>query len=185
MYVTAVTAASKVSMFLCCPFDAMGATMATYGGQNVGAGKWERLHQGLKACTLLGAIYSALAFAVVFALSGPLNMLFLDQASIGLLPLARRYLLTLAAFYFPLALVNIVRFLIQGMGFSPLATMAGVLEMIARAGVSCLVGVFGFSAACFASPAAWVMADLFLIPAYFHCWRKLTARYGPGASAGT
>ena len=35
-YVTAVTAAGKVSMFLCCPFDAMGCTMATYGGQNVG-----------------------------------------------------------------------------------------------------------------------------------------------------
>ena len=37
-------------MFLCCPFDAMGCTMATYGGQNVGAAKWERLHQGVRAC---------------------------------------------------------------------------------------------------------------------------------------
>ena len=42
-YITAVTAASKVHLFLCCPFDAMGSTMATYGGQNVGAAKWERL----------------------------------------------------------------------------------------------------------------------------------------------
>lgn len=50
MYVTAVTAASKVSMFVCCPFDAMGSTMATYGGQNVGAAKWERLHQGMRLC---------------------------------------------------------------------------------------------------------------------------------------
>ena len=57
VYVTAVTAASKVSMFLCCPFDAMGATMATYGGQNVGAAKWERLDQGLRSCTVLGAVY--------------------------------------------------------------------------------------------------------------------------------
>lgn len=182
VYVTSVTAASKVSMFLCCPFDAMGSTMATYGGQNVGAGKWDRLHQGMRACVTLGAVYSAVALIALLFLANPLIMLFLDTESASLLPLARQYLLVSALFFFPLALVNIVRFMIQGMGFSPLATLAGVLEMAARAGLACLVPVFGFSAACFASPAAWIMADLFLIPAYFHCCRKLahpeTARRG-------
>lgn len=173
VYVTAVTAASKVSMFLCCPFDAMGCTMATYGGQNVGAAKWDRLHQGVRACVLLAGIYAALALGVVFLFAEPLSMLFLDEASTGLLPLARQYLLTGALFFFPLALVNILRFVIQGMGFSPLATLAGVLEMAARAGLAFFVPVFGFTAACFASPAAWILADAFLVPAYFHCWRKL------------
>lgn len=70
--------------------------------------------------------------------------------------------------------MNIFRFLIQGMGFSPLATLAGVLEMVARVGLSMLVPVFGFTAACFASPVAWLMADLFLVPAYFYCYRRLT-----------
>ena len=65
--------------------------------------------------------------------------------------------------------------MIQGMGFSPLATLAGVLEMIARAGVACLVPALGFPAACFASPAAWLMADVFLVPAYFWCCRRLSA----------
>ena len=46
-----VTAATKVSMFFCCPFDAMGCTMATYGGQNAGAAQWDRLHQGIRAPT--------------------------------------------------------------------------------------------------------------------------------------
>ena len=96
----------------------------------------------------------------------------------ALLPLARQYLLISAAFYFPLSLVNIVRFLIQGMGFSPLATLAGVLEMAARGFVSYLVPVFGFAAACYASPAAWVLADLFLVPAYFYCRRKLARPEG-------
>lgn len=173
-YVTAVTAASKVSMFFCCPFDAMGSTMATYGGQNVGSEQWVRLHQGLRACTILGAAYSVIALGALYLWADPLNMLFLDEESVALLPLARQYLMVLALFYFPLALVNIVRFLIQGMGFSPLATLAGVLEMTARGGVALLVPAFGFSAACFASPAAWVMADLFLLPAYLHCYRALT-----------
>lgn len=171
--VTAVTAASKVSLFFCCPFEAMGSTMATWGGQNVGAKQWDRLHQGLRTCVILGAGYSVLALGVMYFLAGPLNMLFLDAGSAYLLPMARQYLLSLASFYFFLCLVNSVRFLIQGMGFSPLATLAGVLEMAARGGVALLVPAWGFTAACFASPAAWVMADLFLIPAYLHCWRKL------------
>ncbi|MDE7220670.1 MAG: MATE family efflux transporter [Oscillospiraceae bacterium] len=174
VYVTAVTAAGKVSMFLCCPFDAMGCTMATYGGQNAGAGKWDRLHQGVRACVKLGAAYSAISMVLLLLFSDPLIMLFLDADSTGLLPLARKYLLILAAFYFLLALVNIFRFLIQGMGFSPLATLAGVLEMVARVGLSALVPVFGFTAACFSSPVAWLLADLFLVPAYFYCYRRLT-----------
>ena len=173
-YVTTVTAATKVSMFLCCPFDAMGSTMATYGGQNAGAAKWERLHQGLRACVLLGAVYAAAALVALQFLADPLNSLFLDAGSISLLPMARQFLLINVLFYFPLALVNIFRFLIQGMGFSPLATFAGVLEMAARAGLAQLVPVYGFTAACCASPAAWVMADLFLLPAYFYCFRRLT-----------
>ncbi|MEG0688291.1 MAG: MATE family efflux transporter, partial [Hungatella sp.] len=52
--VASVTAGSKISMFFCCPFDAMGATMATYGGQNIGARKPDRIDQGMKSCVLLG-----------------------------------------------------------------------------------------------------------------------------------
>lgn len=73
-----------------------------------------------------------------------------------------------------LSLVNIVRFLIQGMGFSGFAVFAGVFEMIARALIGLIfVPVFGFTAACFASPLAWLFADCFLLPAFFHCRKKL------------
>ncbi|MGI6028912.1 MAG: MATE family efflux transporter [Candidatus Heteroscillospira sp.] len=179
-FITATTAASKVSMFICCPFDAMGSTMATYGGQNVGAGKWERLHQGVGACTVLGLAYSAIALVIVLFGGNALVMMFLDNKSAHLAPLAERYLITLVAFYFPLALVNIFRFMIQGMGFSPLATLAGALEMIGRGAVAYMVPWLGYSAACFASPAAWLLADAFLVPAYFYCYKKLIRLYSSG-----
>jgi hypothetical protein len=62
------------------------------------------------------------------------------------------------------------------MGFSGFAVFAGVFEMVARAiaGIG-LVPMFGFTAACFASPLAWVFADIFLIPAFFSCRKKLMA----------
>ena len=177
MYVTATTAANKVSIFLSCPLEAMGSTMTTYGGQNVGAKKWERLGQGLRACCLLGLIYCLFSLALVLLLGDKLVMLFLDEASAPLVPLALQLLRTLVFCYLLLAVIHIFRNYIQGMGFSPLATVAGFMEMIARAGVSFFVPVYGFDAACLASPMAWIMADLFLVPAYFYCVKALKKRY--------
>lgn len=175
-FVAAVTAGNKISVFLACPFDAMGATMATYGGQNVGAKKLDRLPQGLRACAFLGLCWATMALGIIYFFGDGLSMLFMDEGGNGLLPLCRQYLRTYGAFYFPLALVNIIRFLIQGMGFVPLATLAGGFELAARGMMSLLVPVMGFSAVCAASPVAWLMADAFLIPAFFLCLRRLRGK---------
>ncbi|MCI6553326.1 MAG: MATE family efflux transporter [Lachnospiraceae bacterium] len=172
--VAAVTAANKVGMFFTCPFDALGSAIATYGGQNVGAGRLERLGKGLRACVILGAVYSVLAFGVLWFFGAELAALFVDEASGELLTNARMFLIITSAGYMLLALVNIVRFLIQGMGFSILAILAGVCEMAARSlAALLLVPAFGFAGVCLAHPLAWLSADLFLIPAYLHVKRRL------------
>ena len=80
------------------------------------------------------------------------------------------FLIINSAFYIPLAFVNIVRFLIQGMGYSKFAILAGVCEMAARTLVGfALVPLFGFPAACFASPVAWIFADAFFVPGVPAC----------------
>ena len=170
----AVTTAQKVGMFFCIPFDALGSTMATYGGQNVGAKKIEHLQQGLVAAVKLGCGYALGAFVVLYFFGRTFAMIFLDSGDTACLDNAHLYLTINAAFYIPLALVNIVRFLIQGMGFSMFAVLAGVMEMIGRTLVAVvLVPVFGFPAICFASPIAWILADAFLIPAYISVKNKL------------
>ena len=171
--VAAVTAGNKLNMFLMCPFDAMGSTMATYGGQNLGAGNLERVDRGLKSCTLLGLIYSVVAGIVVYSVGGRMLLLFLDVSETAILSNANIFIRTNVVFFFFLALVNIVRFLIQGMGYSKLAVFAGAFEMIARglAGFV-LVPSFGFRAVCFANPLAWIFADIFLIPAFFYVRKK-------------
>ena len=172
--VAAMTAGSRISMFVVCPFDALGSTMATFGGQNVGAGKLDRLGQGLRSAVILGAVYSVIILLVLIVFGQNLVYLFVDPKETVVVAQARQFLITNAVFYIPLALVNIVRFLIQGMGFSGFAVFAGVFEMIARALVGlAFVPLFGYTAACFASPLAWIFADCFLIPAFFHCRKKL------------
>lgn len=177
IFVSSMTAGSRIANFFCCPFDALGSTMATYGGQNVGAGKIDRLGKGLKSCIFLGAAYSALALVVYIFFAQELCLLFLDASEVELIANAKIFLITNGIFYFALALVNIIRFMIQGIGYSSFAIFSGVFEMVARAVAGFVfVPLFGYAAACFASPAAWVLADIFLIPAYIFCIKKLKQR---------
>ena len=172
--VASMTAGSRISMFVVCPFDALGSTMATFGGQNVGAGRLDRLGRGLRSAVILGAIYSALILVILIFFGRDLILLFVSAKEAAVIAQAKQFLVTNAAFYLMLALVNIVRFLIQGMGFSGFAVFAGVFEMVARTLVGLVfVPIFGFTAACSANPLAWIFADCFLIPAFFHCRKKL------------
>ena len=84
---------------------------------------------------------------------------------------------TTAMAYPLLTLVYVVRLTIQGMGFSAIAVIAGVLEMAARAlaGIF-LVPLWGIIGAGLGSPLAWVFADLFLIPTYFRCKRLVMGK---------
>ncbi len=79
-YVAAVAAGAKLFQLLGCPFDAMGATMATYCGQNVGAGKLDRLGRGIRSCALLGLVCAAARFVGMVLFSDACAMLFLDPS---------------------------------------------------------------------------------------------------------
>lgn len=172
--VAAVTAGSRISMLACCPFDAMGSTMATFGGQNVGAGKLDRVDKGLKDCTKLGIAYAIIAFLFMLLFGKKMALLFLDNPTDEIITYIYYFVIANSAAYILLALVNIVRFMIQGLGFSTFAILAGVAEMIARAIAGfVLVPHFGYLFVILASPLAWVLADAFLIPAYFHVMKKL------------
>lgn len=177
-YVAAMTAGSKMFNFTCCPFDALGSTMATYAGQNVGAAKIKRLGQGVRSAMIIGSIYSVLSLIALYFTTDYIALLFVNASETTIIALTRQFILASACFYIPLTGVNVVRFCIQGMGFSVFAISAGILEMIGRAFAAIiLIPSIGFMGACLASPIAWIAADAFLFPAFIHCAKKLNARH--------
>lgn len=174
VYVAAMTAGSKIFTFTCCPFDALGSTMATYGGQNVGAGKYDRLGKGIRAAGIIGIVYSVAALILLYFFANYISLLFVDAGETEIINLTHRYIVYCALFYIPLTFVNVIRFCIQGMGFSVFAILAGVFEMAARTFVAlALVPVMGYSGACLANPFAWIAADIFLVPAFIYCRNRL------------
>ncbi len=182
--VAAVTAAGKLSMLFAIVFDALAASMATFTGQNVGAKKLDRIHRGLFGASVAGCLYCVAAFVVILFFGKNLVSMFVDADDPAViaevLNKAQQFLVVNSALYIPLLFVNIVRFTIQGLGYTKAAMIAGVMELIGRAAVAVLlVPVWGYSAAVWANPAAWIMADLFLFPCYFVAMKRLRTRMYP------
>ena len=86
--------------------------------------------------------------------------------------------------FFPvLGLLCVLRYTIQGVGFTNLAMFSGVAEMIARILVSLYaVPAFGFLAVCYGDPLAWIAADLFLVPAFIYVCKRLKKQVLTNAS---
>lgn len=172
--VASMTAASKVQMIFNCAYDAMGTTMATYCGQNLGARKLSRIGKGLRCGLGVMIGYSVLSFIVLYFLGTTIALLFVSASETEILNNAHTFLVINSATSFLLAFVIIVRYVIQGLGFSKFAMFAGLFEMVARTVVALvLVPVLGFTGACLANPAAWIAADAFLIPSYFAVMKKI------------
>jgi putative MATE family efflux protein len=172
--VAGVTAAQKINAFIACPVEALGQTMAPYTGQNMGAGKLDRIGRGLRDASLVGFAMSAICFLIALLTGRQLCLLFLDAAEVEIIAYAYQFLLFCTGGYCLLTLVNTVRFTIQGMGFSTFAITSGAMEMIARILAATIVaGKFGFVGICLAHPMAWIFADCFLIPAFFYCRKRI------------
>ena len=170
----AVTAGTKVGFLFDGPLNSIGGALTTFAGQNLGAGKMDRVRRGVRSALLMGIAYSIVIFFAVYFLGKPVSLLFLDSGETEVIELCRQFLICNALFYILLLFVNCLRMTIQGLGFSGIAVIAGVLEMFARGGVAILlVPLLGFNAVSLGGPAAWVMANLFLIPTYLVCVKKL------------
>jgi len=166
--VAAITAAMKISLMLTQPLETLGLTMATYGGQNLGARQIQRIFDGLKVSLLIGAIYCVFAFVFVFLTSDYLSLLFINAHETVIINEIKQYLLINSISYYILSILFILRNLLQGLGYSFFAMFGGVAEMIARCIIAfCFVGLFQFNAICFANPMAWIFADIVFVTGWF------------------
>ena len=172
--VAAFTAAMRIKMFFMCPFESLGIAMATFAGQNYGAGRPERILQGVKAASLMALIYWVFTFCVLMFGSETVALLFVDASETEILADTALFLHVSVTFFPVLGLLCILRYTIQGAGFTNLAMLSGVSEMVARILVSVIaVPMWGYIAVCFGDSTAWIFADAFLIPAFIYVYKRI------------
>lgn len=176
--VAAFTAASKIEQVVTQAFVALGTTLATYSAQNIGAGKVTRIRQGFRAATIMSFIYAAVAGILVMFAGKYMTHFFVSGNVDEIMDAVDIYLKCVGIFFIPLAVVNLYRNGIQGMGYGLLPMMAGVAELLGRGIVAVIAaGKKSYTGVCLASPAAWIFAAVLLIIMYFyimkHDLRKL------------
>lgn len=174
--VTAYAAAAKIDALATQTLIALGTAMATFAGQNSGAGRYDRVRKGVRVGIVYTLACAALGIAFCQGLGTVLLKLFLNPETDPALALryeevlgyGKQYLFVRGWFYVSLGLIHVYRNALQGIGKSALAMIAGVTELAGRSLASfVMVGAWGFLGVILSDPTAWIAADIFLIAAYY------------------
>jgi Na+-driven multidrug efflux pump len=119
--------------------------MATYCGQNIGANEVHRISLGIRSAIKIMLIYFLFTLVIILPFADYLMQIFVDPSETEIIADAALFMRIANYFYPVLGILTILRYSIQGLGYSNLSMLSGVAEMIARCGVSIwLVPALGF-----------------------------------------
>ena len=173
VYMAGFSAAGKIQNIICTVFVSFGATIATYVGQNRGAGKMDRVKKGVYLTQAMIFISSFIIMAVIHFFGKYMMLIFVDPSETEVLRAAEIYFNTVSWCYPFLGSIYLYRNALQGMGYGLVPMLGGVFELAARALIVLLVaGSASFAGVCMSDPAAWIAALIPLVPYYFWTMKK-------------
>lgn len=162
--IVAHTAARKATNIFMLPFSVLGTTLATFCGQNLGAGKYSRIKTGLRDTLLLTFIWCAGVALVAYTLSGPLIHMITASANEVILSTASLYLKVNTTFYFVTAIICLFRNSMQGFGDNKTPVFSSSLELIGKVAISFLLApAIGYMGIIVAEPIVWFIMVIPLI----------------------
>lgn len=126
----AFTATTQIELLVQQIFSALGSAIVTYTGQNIGAGKHDRISKGIVAAMKISAVVSIVLLVVFWALGHPIMSIFVTNESI--ISIAANGIRITSLFLIALGGVQILRYMLNGAGDSMYALMNGAVEVIAR-----------------------------------------------------
>lgn len=173
IYIAGFSAAGKIQSMVSTIFVSFGATIATYVGQNRGAGRMDRIKQGVKVTQLMVLGWSV-AMIIIIHFAGPFMVrIFVGNAQTEVLEKSMVYFKTVAWCYPFLGSIFLYRNALQGLGYGLVPMLGGIFELAARfAVVAAVVGTYGYVGVCFSDPAAWLAALIPIVPYYYYRMRK-------------
>ena len=173
IYMAGFAAAGKLQNIIATVFTAFGATIATFVGQNRGAGRMDRVKTGVKYTQVMILIWSVVTMALVFFFGKYMMLLFVSASETEVIDAAVIYFRTVFWCYPFLGSIFLYRNTLQGMGYGLVPMLGGVFELAARSVIVMIVaGRTSFAGVCFSDPAAWIAALIPLVPYYIYTMRK-------------
>lgn len=154
--IIAHTAARKISEIFMIMFSVFGQTMATYCGQNLGAGRINRIRRGILLAIVYTCIWCTLNIVTSYTIGDWLVWLVTGSRKEEVIYNATLYLKVDTLFYYVTAVICIVRNAMQGLGERIVPLISSSLEMIGKIVIATtLVPGFGYYGVIAAEPIVW------------------------------
>lgn len=185
LFVAGFTATNKLYGLLELAATSFGFSMATFSGQNLGAGKIHRIKQGMRSGIAISFVTSAIISAAVILFGRHIVAMFVSgspEQVAAVVDIAYQYLFIMGSLLFVLYLLYLYRSALQGMGDTIVPMLSGIAELIMRiAAVMLLPRYVGQQGVFYAEIFAWFGADFILISAYYIKIRRLSKQFHPAS----
>ena len=172
--VAAYTATMRVEQLIQQPFNSLGTALSTFSGQNIGAGKPERVVTGYRRSMLITAGFGTLMLAVFALTANYIVGFFVTDALV--VEIGGKALLLSACFYVPLGFIHTTRGLLNGAGDVLFAFLNGLAEVIGRIGFAAVLVMIpgvGMWSVWLTTCLTWVLTAVMCLIRYKSgIWRK-------------
>ena len=163
------TSAGRVEQLALQPMISIGLAISVFTAQNYGARKFTRIREGVKICSKILLGFSLLSAMGIYFFGSEIIMLFLGSYNQEVVEAGLLYLQHTVPFYFFLSQIFVFRSAAQGLGIAIMPIGSGLIEFVFRSGAAIFLGnYFGYKGMCYASPASWVSAAIFLTIGYYY-----------------
>ena len=170
VYITAQTAARRMAEMYFIPGGALGIGVATFSSQNLGAGRRSRIGQSVRAALKIYFVWWLFVLAFTFLLGEPVLRLITGSSDARIISNAMLYLKISVPIIPPMAVLVILRNMLQGIRHTVEPLLASALELIGKVIFAVwLVPVWGYRAVCFCEPTTWIICFVFILLAVWLC----------------
>lgn len=163
-YIVAQSAARRITEILMSIFVAVGQTMATYCSQNLGADRWDRIHQGMKVGYWITCLWCIIVLVIVYTLAPTLIVLITSSSDAVMIHAADQYLRIDSILYVLVAIIFVQRHSMQGVGDTVTPLVSSGIEMIGKIILAyTLVPALGYFGVILVEPIVWIFMIIPLI----------------------
>ena len=166
-FTTAFTVISRIETLVQQPFMSLGEAVSTYTGQNLGAGKTDRVVKGFNSSNVMNVIFSAVVLVLFWTFTSPIVSIFGKDAEV--LRIASDGLRITSCFYVFLGLIYTTRNVLNGAGDAMFSLFTGIVECIGRVGFAyplTLIPFLGSYGVFVATGITWMLNGLFSLIRY-------------------
>lgn len=162
--IVAHTSARKVFEIWNLPVSVLGSSMATYCGQNYGAGKYDRIRKGMKDALILGSVWIALIFVLAHTVSPYLIAFLASTKNEEIIYWGSMYLRVDMSFLIVVVFIVILRNSMQGFGDYKTPIFSSFIELVGKLVFTFVfVRLFGYWGIIWTEPVIWILMVIPLI----------------------